>query len=149
MARGPDFAVAKHLASKGLGTFFQDEIDAGRDPAELSGTLVAAGETPPRPDDAIVVLATIGGSFDSVGVQQDMFLEVQSRSASYGTAFERALDVSRTLHLAQGDLGGILMRVRANGPPASLGRDDGDLGGRWQFSQVFTAVLKQGEDTTP
>ena len=150
MARGPEWAVAKCLATKGLGTFFQDEIDAGRDPRAFAGTVVYAGQVDPRPDDAIAVLRGIGGRLDSFGVQEDVILEVQSRSASYEVAFDRAFQVSNALHLEQGTLGGIIMRVRAAAPPVSLGRDSGTQeGGRWVASQVFTVVLKQGENTTP
>lgn len=150
MAKGPEWALAKCLASEGLGTFFQDEIDAGRDPREFTGTIIYAGQVDPRPDDAISILRGIGGRMDSVGVQEDMILEVQSRSVSYETAFDRAAQVSNALHLKQGSLGGIIMRVRAAAPPVSLGRDEGARQpGRWVASQTFTVVLKQGENTTP
>lgn len=150
MGRAPDFVVAKFLADEGLGAFVQDELDADRDPAEVTGTLVTAGEVAPRPDDAIVVLRGIGGRMDSVGVQEDHVLEVQCRAPTYEAAWDRALSVSNALHLAQGDLGGfgVLMRVRAEAPPISLGRDADGRGGRWVTSQIFTAVLKQGENLT-
>lgn len=150
MAKGPEWALAKCLASEGLGTFFQDEIDAGRDPRDFIGTIVYAGQVDPRPNDAISVLRGIGGRIDSFGVQEDVILEVQCRSVSYETAFDRAAQVSNALHLKQGNLGGILMRVRAAAPPVSLGLDSGSKQpGRWVTSQTFTVVLKQGENTTP
>lgn len=146
MAQGPDFAVAKHLAKLGFGTFFQDAIDANMSP-EAVGTIVAAGEMPLRPDDAVVVLPGLGGRLDSVGVQEDQIFEVRSRSATYDAAYGRALAISNALHLAQGDIGGILMRISANTTPTSLGRDESRSGGRWVMSQTFTARLKQGENT--
>jgi len=153
MAQGPDFAIASYIADPvkgpGIGTFFQDELDAGRDPWALSGILVTAGEVPERPDDSVTVLANIGGRTDSFGVQEDFVFEVRCRSSSWGTVYTRALQISTALHLAQGSIGGILMRIRSNGPPFPLGRDDGPDGGRWNTIQVFTAVMKQGENTTP
>ncbi len=150
MAKGPEWAVAKCLGTKGLGTFFQDEIDADRDPGALVGTLIVSGQVAPRPDDMISVLRGIGGRLDSFGVQEDIILEIQCRSAVYETAFDRAAQVSNALHLEQGNIGGIIMRVRAAGPPVSLGLDAGtQRPGRWVTSQTFTVVLKQGENTTP
>ena len=153
MARGPDFAIAEYIVDKvpGIGTFVQDVIDAGDDPWAITTglPLVTAGETPERPDDAVIVLMNFGGRNDSFGVQEDHIFEVRSRSASWETAFVRALTISNSLHLAQGSIGGILMRIRSNGPPVPFERDDGPNGGRWLTTQVFTAVLKQGENTTP
>jgi len=147
MARGPDYALAKFIASDLGLDFFQDAIDAGTDPEAAD---VFAGEAPVRPGTPIVVvLPSIGGRIDSVGIQEDVFLDVRTRGTDYQTTYELALDVSNALHLAQGDLGGILMRVRANTPPVSLGRDEGAGSGHQTFSQTFTAVLKQGENTTP
>ena len=150
MAKGPEWAVAKCLGTKALGTFFQDEIDAGRDPRAFMGTIIYAGQVDPRPDDAISVLRGIGGRLDSFGVQEDIILEIQCRSASYETAFDRAAQVSAALHLEQGNMLGIIMRIRGAGPPVSLGLDSGSQQpGRWVTSQTFTVVLKQGETTTP
>lgn len=154
MARGPDFAIAKHIADAtkgpGIGTFVQDEVDAGRDPWALTTglPLVTAGEVPENPDDVVIVFANAGGRIDSVGVQEDHVIEVRSRSASWETAYSRALTISNALHLAQGEIGGILMRIRAESPPVPFERGDGPNGGRWSTTQVFTAVLKQGSNTT-
>jgi hypothetical protein len=147
MAQGSDFAIAKFLAGELSLTFFQDVIDAGGDPETAQ---VFAGESPIRPTTPIVfVTPGFGGRMDSVGVQEEHIVEVRTRGLNYGDTFALARSVSNALHLAQGDLGGILMRVRANAPPVSLGRDQGTQQGLQTFSQTFTAVLKQGENSTP
>jgi hypothetical protein len=148
MARGSDYALAKHIATTLSLTFFQDVIDAGGDPEDSAD--VWAGEMPLRPTTPIVaVLSGIGGRVDSVGIQEDHILDVRTRGEDYQATYDLALQVSNALHLAQGNLGGILMRVRANNSPVSLGRDEGTRGGLHVFSQTFTVVLKQGENTTP
>lgn len=147
MARGPDYALAKFIASELGLTFFQDVVDAGGNTETAD---VFAGESPVRPATPIIfVTANIGGRLDTKGVQEEHILEVRTRGEDYQTTYELALDVSNAVHLAQGDLGGILMRVRANMSPVSLGRDEGTNSGLQTFTQTFTAVLKQGENTTP
>lgn len=148
MARGPDFALAKHIATSLSLAFVQDVIDASGDPETA---VVFAGEEPIRPEDAIVVIPGIGGRIPN-RVSEEHILEVRVRDRDYQVAYERALAIHNLLFdpddTAQGILGGIAMRVRPNAPPVSLGRDDGPGPGRQRFSQTFTALLKAGDNTT-
>lgn len=133
MARAFDHALAQHLASKGFGTYAVD---------------VFAGEIPPRPDEAVGVTLQAGGRVVNLA-QEEQIVEVRVRSASYETAVDRASQISALLHDAQGDFGGqgIVAKTLAASTPTPLGRDSGPDGGRWEFVQVFTAVLKQGLTT--
>lgn len=143
MAQGPDFALAKHLSAKGIGVFFQDEIDADRDPLETA--YVFAGELNSRPDSAVFILPGIGGGFPDL-VSEEHILEIMVRDPVYLTAQDTALTISNLLHRTEGDIGGILMRFIFNTPPVSLGRDEGKDGGRWVFSQPVRARMKLFEN---
>ncbi len=148
MARGPDFALATKLAALGFGTFFQDSLDAGTDPAEVDGS-VFASEMPQRPLDATAVIPSFGGRIPN-DVSEEHIMEIRVRHPISGTAYTRALNISAALTpRLEGNLGGLIMRVTPLSVPVPLGRDENADGGAWVYLQTVRVQLKAGQNTVP
>jgi hypothetical protein len=128
---GPEGGIARDLETEGFGVF--DETGS-------TGTIFV-GEEPTTPDNVIVVLNSVGGSFPSA-VSEEWLIAVRVRNLDYEAAHVLLRQIAIYLQeKGQGGFGGIRIgRLAPDGTPVTLGRDENR---RWRVEQVFSALMKR------
>lgn len=118
------------------------------DHATVADRHILIGEELETPDDAVTVLLEgggppIGGGAPNALLRQPGFT-VRSRAPEYDTAQEIAHQVHAILDYFEGSANSVpFFRIFASFEPVPLGRDRGDRGGRWVFSQTYRSVTKR------
>lgn len=103
------------------------------------GRTIYYGESPPTPDDVVVVLEEPGGP-PRLTISESRSATVVVRAVVFEDGLARAQEIQRALHEQQGILSTIqVARITADTQPISLGRDQND---RHQFSQGYSVLTK-------
>lgn len=118
------------------------------DDADTAKRKIFVNEEPTAPDECVTVFleggrAPIGGGPpNSVGLRPSFTVRVRSTTSEAAQAIAR--EAYAILDLFEGTVRGIgIFRVFADFEPVPLGRDRGDAGGRWIFSQTFRSITKR------
>lgn len=158
MALGLDQAIAEYLSAQGYGGLYDDSDPAsrvifieGRPPASRLEVETSDVETSA---DAMIMVALAGGSPPNGLYDWSFSVKIECRHPNYEDALGLAHGIFRLLHEnggfgngcnanAVGDFSGIkVIRMTADYPPFTLGRDRSEEGGRSIMTQTFTVRTK-------
>lgn len=129
MGLGFDRAIAQAIEDAGLGTF---DVD------------IRIGLSKPEPKTGVeftIILEGGGPPINVIGEQ--LGFTVQTRHEEYENAVEEAYGIHRLFQEYQGTPRDVpIARITSNFPPAVVGQDTAELGGRWRVTESFSALTR-------